>query len=290
MNNNVILNWPGIKVIRQVKVSTMIREHLGYLGRINKRIVSTDEIPGFGNLVSDWESGLNNLKNHRVIFLLGVGMMPHNVESHIDYLRSFGVEAITFEWPKFEGDMASFKAQSDWLVKQIDKPVILVGHSLGHLVGLQFAHDYPEKTVTFLGSGGPTRSHDDILPLDLVEFLQKIEKLSGEDGYQHLAQKFKLSRLVAQTNGGLGSMARIYLAHLLPPTPDYFEKLYSDLPENLLTHYRYGLNDRTVICGVGMSAVFQANNAEIVFDPNAGHKMYTPEDTLKVLGHLLSKL
>ena len=39
-----------------------------------------------------------------------------------------------------------------------------------------------------------------------------------------------------------------------------------------------------------MSAVFQANNAEIVFDPNAGHKMYTPEDTLKVLGHLLSKL
>ena len=68
MNNNVILNWPGIKVIRQVKVSTMIREHLGYLGRINKRIVSTDEIPGFGNLVSDWESGLNNLKNHRVIF------------------------------------------------------------------------------------------------------------------------------------------------------------------------------------------------------------------------------
>ena len=73
--------------------------------------------------------------------------------------------------------------------------------------------------MTFLGSGGPTRSHDDILPLDLVEFLQKIEKLSGEDGYQHLAQKFKLSRLVAQTNGGLGSMARIYLAHLLPPTP-----------------------------------------------------------------------
>ncbi len=286
---NIVLNWLGIKVIRQVKVSTMIREHFGYLGRINKKIVVSDEIPGFDNLVSDWEQGLENLKKHQVVFLLGVGMLPHNVTGHIDYLKSFGIDTVTFEWPKFEGVMASFKAQSDWLNGQLDKPSILVGHSLGHLVGLQFAHDHPQKTVAFLGSGGPTRSHTDILPTDLVELLKKIEKLSDEDGYQHLAQRFRVPRVLAQTKGGIGAMARIYLAHLLPPTPDYFEKLYRGLPENLPTHYLYGLNDRTVIRGVGMSAVFQSHNAEIVFDPNSGHKMYTPQNTLQVLGHLLAR-
>lgn len=284
---NVILNWPGIRVIKQVKVSAMIREHLGYLGRINKKEIATDEIPGFDNLVSDWERGMDNLRKYQVVFLLGVGMLPHNVQGHIEYLGGIGVNSITFEWPKFEGEMASFKAQSDWLNNQLDKPSILVGHSLGHLVGLQFAHDYPEKTVAFLGSGGPNRSHDDVLPIDLVEILQKIERSSDEDGYQHLAQRFRVPRVLAQTKGGIGAMARIYLAHLLPPTPDYFEKLYRGLPEKLPAHYLYGLNDRTVIRGVGMSAVFQAHNAEIVFDPNSGHKMYSPQRTLQVLGHLL---
>ena len=299
MNNNVILNWPGIKVVRQLSVSQLIKEHMGYLRQIRTDIGNLDEIPGFADLVADWEGGLEKLRKYRVLIMLGVGMQPLNVQNHIDCLRDSGIEAMTFEWPEFIGEMASFEAQSDWLAQQIDKPVILVGHSLGHLIGLQFAHDYPDKVIAFLGSGGPCRSHDDVFPEELVELLKKIERMSGKDGMQtwakradRLLSKFriKIADIPARTKGGLGAMARIYLAHIMPSAPDYWERLYRELPENLPAHYRYGLCDRTVIRGVGMGAVFQAHNAEIVFDPNVGHRMYSPQNTLKVLGHLLSKL
>ena len=301
MNNNVIMNWPGIKVVRQLSVSQLIKEHMGYLQRIHTDIGNLDEIPGFADLVSDWERGLEKLRKCRVLIMLGVGMQPQNVQNHIDCLGDSGIRAVTFEWPEFVGEMASFKAQSWWLEQQEitkDKQLVLVGHSLGHLVGLQFVHDNSKKIAAFLGSSGPCRSHDDVFPAELVELLKKIEQMSGEDGMQtwvqradQLLSKFriKIADFPARTKGGLGAMARIYLAHILPSTPDYWEKLYRELPDNLPAHYRYGLHDRTVIRGVGMGAVFQAHNAEIVFDPNADHMMYSPQNTLKVLGHLLAR-
>lgn len=287
---NVVLNWPKIKVIKQLTAGQMLRENFDYLKDADRNLGSIGEIPGFEKLVSGWESGLAKLKTYQVIIMLGVGMTTHSVQNHIDCLKDFGVTATTFDWPAFVGDMASFKVQSDWLAKQIDKSVVLVGHSLGHLVGLQLAHDYPSKVAAFLGSGGPTRSHKDIFPAKLVELLQKMTEVSGEEIFK-LLLKFKITAadIPANTRGGLGTLARVYLAHIVPPTSDYWENLYKELPTELPVHFYYGLKDRIVLHGVGMGAVFEAHNAEIVFNPYADHKMYSPGNTLKVLGHLLAK-
>jgi len=63
--NNLVLNWPKIETSKELTILQMLLEHLGYLQQVGTNTCASSDIPGFEELVSDWESGVEMLRQKK---------------------------------------------------------------------------------------------------------------------------------------------------------------------------------------------------------------------------------
>lgn len=103
-----------------------------------------------------------------VLFLHGWGVGPNSYGSPLNALRAFGCGVVAPAQPGFGGcpelprDDCNFSGYASWAAAQldaagVDEPVVVVGHSFGGGVAIQFAHDHPERVravVMCNGVGG----------------------------------------------------------------------------------------------------------------------------------------
>ena len=113
-----------------------------------------------------------------VLFLHGWGVGPRSYATPLQALVDIGCSVAAPAQPGFGGTPAldvaqcGFSGYARWLsdyldVLEIDEPVVVVGHSFGGGVALQFAHDHPERVravVACNAVGAMSRSG----PLDRV--------------------------------------------------------------------------------------------------------------------------
>lgn len=103
-----------------------------------------------------------------VLFLHGWGVGPNSYAVPLDELRAFGCDVVAPAQPGFGGCPAlpsedcNFPGYARWAAScldlaDVDEPVVVVGHSFGGGVAIQFAHDFPERVravVLCNGVGG----------------------------------------------------------------------------------------------------------------------------------------
>lgn len=91
-----------------------------------------------------------------VLFLHGWGVGPHSYNGPIDRLRRLGCDVYAPALPGFGGQAAlpaddcSFSGYAAWVDDYLDAegvsgPVVVVGHSFGGGVAVQFAHDHTDR-------------------------------------------------------------------------------------------------------------------------------------------------
>ena len=107
-----------------------------------------------------------------VLFLHGWGVGPSTYGAPLSALRALGCDVVAPAQPGFGGRAAlpandcNFPGYSQWAAAHleelgVDEPVVVVGHSFGGGVAIQFAHDHPERVralVVCNGVGGFTGS------------------------------------------------------------------------------------------------------------------------------------
>ncbi len=107
-----------------------------------------------------------------VVFLHGWGLAPRSYSSSLAQLVEIGCTVAAPAQPGFGRTPAlgsgecSFSGYANWLARYLDaagisEPVVVVGHSFGGGVALQFAHDHPDRVravVACNGVGGTVRS------------------------------------------------------------------------------------------------------------------------------------
>jgi pimeloyl-ACP methyl ester carboxylesterase len=103
-----------------------------------------------------------------VLFLHGWGLGPRSYSASLSALVDIGCSVFAPAQPGFggtpglEGDDCTFCGYAKWLSSYLDalgvaEPVVVVGHSFGGGVAIQFAHDHPERVrglVSCNGVGG----------------------------------------------------------------------------------------------------------------------------------------
>jgi pimeloyl-ACP methyl ester carboxylesterase len=101
----------------------------------------------------------------QVLFLHGWGIGPRSYSSPISMLSGLGCRVIAPALPGFGGatalspDDCTFCGYSEWLARfmddiGVDEPVVVVGHSFGGGVAVQFAHDHPERVRAVVSCNG----------------------------------------------------------------------------------------------------------------------------------------
>lgn len=107
-----------------------------------------------------------------VVFLHGWGLAPRSYAATLAELVGIGCSVAAPAQPGFGGTPAlgsgecSFSGYARWLSGYLDalgisEPVVVIGHSFGGGVAVQFAHDHPERVravVACNGVGGTVRS------------------------------------------------------------------------------------------------------------------------------------
>jgi pimeloyl-ACP methyl ester carboxylesterase len=103
-----------------------------------------------------------------VLFLHGWGVGPQSYAAPLRRLRHMGCDVHAPAQPGFggaaslPGEDCNFRGYARWAAEflettDVDEPVMVVGHSFGGGVAIQFAHDYPDRVrgvVTCNGVGG----------------------------------------------------------------------------------------------------------------------------------------
>jgi pimeloyl-ACP methyl ester carboxylesterase len=106
-----------------------------------------------------------------VLFLHGWGLGPRSYAGALSLLAGTGCRVVAPAQPAFGGtpglpeDERDFPGYARWAARYldalgVDEPVVVVGHSFGGGVALQFAHDHPERVravVLCNAVGGPYR-------------------------------------------------------------------------------------------------------------------------------------
>jgi len=77
---------------------------------------------------------------------------------------------------------------------ELDKPLLLVGHSLGALVACTFAAAFPEllRGLVFIDGIGPLSLPDSVTTEHLAQAIMQRHKLRPAKGFRHLEQAIKL--------------------------------------------------------------------------------------------------
>lgn len=134
------------------------RESAQEVGRIGR----------FPDVGEDGGRGRSKPTGAPVLFLHGWGVGPNSYTSALHALRAFGCDVVAPAQPGFGGcpelprGDCNFGGYARWAADQldtlgVDEPVVVVGHSFGGGVAIQFAHDHPERVravVLCNGVGG----------------------------------------------------------------------------------------------------------------------------------------
>jgi pimeloyl-ACP methyl ester carboxylesterase len=100
-----------------------------------------------------------------VLFLHGWGVGPRSYSDALVGLLELGCRVLAPALPCFggtpplSGSKCSFPGYAQWLVRYLEEqqssePVVVVGHSFGGGVALQFAHDHPERVRSVVMCNG----------------------------------------------------------------------------------------------------------------------------------------
>ncbi len=107
-----------------------------------------------------------------------ISQLPHSTNAVSVDLLGFGRSAKPY-WETYSAKLQARSLRTTLLRLRLTGPVILVGHSLGSLVAIEFATRYPELTQSLILCSPPIYRHDDATPkLSPEKFLRAFyEKL-----------------------------------------------------------------------------------------------------------------
>ena len=228
-----------------------------------------------------------------VLFLHGIGNGPEKLEPHAQLFREKGVMAISVQIPPYDNRLFNFGHVANWCKKEIDKigsgRVGIVGQSLGGLIALKFAASYPDQVAYLVINSSPCgKAHE--AKWWLVTMLRMLKPLPPQiikTGLGALGSipGVRINELSFLLRNNPRELIHCYLGHT---QHDWTEEVRA-IPKTVPIVFRRSIKDRPLNMA-GYKAIYEANDAVLLEDPNGGHEIPQPDFILAMAAMAMSRL